>query len=474
MLIGRKEESLLLKKLAKSDRSAFVAVYGRRRVGKTYLIRNVFEGEFAFHLTGLANTKTEKQLVNFQAALVRFFPAYEEKQAAKDWFSAFIQLEYALESSPKAKKIVFLDEMPWMDNRNSGFLSALEHFWNSWASARNDVLLIVCGSAASWILNNLINNHGGLHNRVTHHLPIEPFTLSECEQFFQSRMATFTRYHILQLYMVLGGIPFYLDMIDSAQSAAQNINRLCFSSKGALRREFDNLYPSLFKNAAKHLTIIEVLAKKSKGMERDELIRDAGLQNNGNTSKILKELEESGFIRRYHTFGKNLRNALYQLTDFYSLFYLKFIRSNNTSLDADFWLNSLDSPDIRTWSGYAFEQICFAHLTAIKKGLGIGNVQTNSSAWVGSHNNQKVQIDMVIDRRDHAISILEMKFSLNAFVIDKKYADNLRQKIFVFKEATQTNKAIFMGFVTTFGVEQNEHSMALVQNNLTMDVLFDE
>jgi hypothetical protein len=359
-----------------------------------------------------------------------------------------------------------------MDSRNSGFVSALEHFWNSWASAREDVLLIVCGSAASWMINNLLNNHGGLHNRVTHHLPIEPFTLTECEQFFRSRFATFSRYQLLQLYMVLGGIPFYLDMVDSSQSASQNINRLCFTPKGVLRREFDNLYPSLFKNSDKHVAIIEALVQKSKGMERDELIRSAKLQNSGNTTRLLKELEESGFIRRYNSFGKNLRNSLYQLTDFYSLFYLKFIKPN-VALDENFWLNSLDSPDIRAWSGYAFEQICLAHLPAIKKALGISGIQTHSTAWVGDNGSQKVQIDLVIDRRDQVINLCEAKFSIHTFTIDKKYAEELRTKIGVFKDMTQTQKSVFLTLITTFGLVQNDYAQSIVQNALTMDALFE-
>jgi uncharacterized protein len=470
-MIGRQEEITLLQTLEQADKSAFVAVYGRRRVGKTYLIRTVFENKMVFQLTGLARTKIDKQLANFHAALVKNFPQYEEKPMARDWFQAFLQLENALETSTTTKKIVFLDELPWLDSRNSGFISALEHFWNSWASARRDVLLIVCGSAASWMINNLINNHGGLHNRVTHQMPIDPFTLAECEAFFKQKSATFDRYQLLQLYMVLGGIPFYLDMVETAQSAAQNINRLCFTPKGGLRKEFDNLYASLFRNADKHIAVIEALAKKAQGMERDDLMKAANLVNNGNTTKILKELEESDFIRRYNTFGKNSRNALYQLTDFYSLFYLKFVKSNSV-LDPDFWLSSLDNPEVRAWSGYAFEQICLWHLPAIKKALGISGIQTVSSAWLGSYDNQKAQIDLVIDRRDHVITICEMKFSINPFIIEKKYADDLRTKIAIFKQSTGTSKAIFLTFVTTFGLVQNEHSMSLVQNSLTMDVLF--
>jgi uncharacterized protein len=473
MVIGRQEEIAILQKLEQAEKSAFVALYGRRRVGKTYLIRTVFENKMAFQLTGLARTKIDKQLANFHAALVRNFSQYEEKPMAQDWFQAFLQLEIALESSPAAKKIVFLDELPWLDSRNSGFISALEHFWNSWASARRDVLLIVCGSAASWMINNLINNHGGLHNRVTHQMPLEPFTLAECEAFFKSKSAAYDRYQLLQLYMVLGGIPFYLDMVDTTQSAAQNINRLCFTPKGGLRKEFDNLYASLFRNVDKHIAIIEALATKSQGLEREDLLKAANLVNNGNATKILKELEESDFIRKYNTFGKNTRNSLFQLTDFYSLFYLKFIKTNSV-LDTDFWLNSLDNPEIRAWSGYAFEQVCLAHLPAIKKALGISGIQTVSSAWLGSFDNQKAQIDLVIDRRDHAITLCEMKFSINPFIIDKKYADELRQKIAIFKQSTRTTKAIFLTFITSFGLMQNEHASSLVQKSLTMDILFQE
>lgn len=470
-IIGRQEEITLLKTLAQTDKSAFVAVYGRRRVGKTYLIRTVFENNITFQLTGLARTKTVKQLTNFHAALVRYFPHFEEKPMAQDWFHAFLQLEIALETSTATQKIVFLDELPWLDSPNSGFISALEHFWNAWASARRDVLLIVCGSAASWMINNLINNHGGLHNRVTHRLPIDPFTLHECELFFKNKSATYDRYQLLQLYMVLGGIPFYLDMVDTTQSAAQNINRLCFTPKGGLRTEFDNLYASLFRKVEKHIAVIEALSTKAQGLEREDLIKTANLVNNGNTTKILKELEESDFIRRYNTFGKNSRNAIYQLTDFYSLFYLKFIKSNNI-LDENFWLNSLDNPEIRAWSGYAFEQICLSHLTCIKKALGISGIQTISSAWLGSYDNQKAQIDLVIDRRDHVITLCEMKFSIHPFIIEKKYADELRTKIAIFKQATGTSKAIFLCFMTTFGLVQNEHAMSLVQNAFTMDILF--
>ena len=471
-IIRRKEEITLLQSLLKEDKSAFVALYGRRRVGKTYLIRTVFEGQMTFQVTGIANVETAHQLTNFHSTLVRFFPEIEDKPLAKDWFQAFQQFITALEALPETgKKILFFDELPWFDTTNSLFIAALEHFWNSWASARTDIVLIVCGSAASWMINELINNTGGLYNRVTHPIQLDPFTLAECEAFFKAKSPGFDRYQLLQLYMVFGGIPFYLDAIDTRKSATQNINALCFTPRGTLRNEFEKLYASLFKKADKHIAIIEALAQKSMGLERDVLLKAAKLPNGGSTTTILRELEESNFIRKYNTFGKSKNNALYQLTDFYSLFYLKFIK-NNTLFDDNFWINSIDSPDIRAWSGYAFEQICLAHLPQIKNALGIASVQTQTSAWLGSHGTDKAQINLVIDRRDQVINLCEMKFSIKSYTIDKEQADNLRKKIGLFKEVTKTPKALWLTFITTFGLTQNAHAQSLVHQGLTMDALF--
>jgi uncharacterized protein len=470
-IVGRKEEYELLRSLKVSKKSSFVAVFGRRRVGKTFLINNLFEDKFTFKLTGLAKVGLKHQLSNFHSSLVEQNPTINGLTPASDWFEAFKQLRAFLETSKEVKKTVFLDELPWLDTSQSNFIPALEHFWNNWASARQDILLIVCGSAASWMIKNLLNSRGGLHNRVTHRIKLEPFTLAECEEFFKERGGVFSRYHIIQIYMALGGVPYYLDFVDTGKSAAQNINALCFTPNGALRSEFDNLYASLFKNASKHIAVIEALSTKAKGMERIELIQKANLPDGGNTTKILKELEESSFIRKYTNFDKKEKNALYQLCDFYSFFYLKFIKDSNP-LDKNLWINSIDSPNYRSWSGYAFEQVCLSHVEEIKFALGISGIQTNTTAWLGDNGTQKAQIDLVIDRRDQVITLCEMKFSINPFTIDKKYAEELRSKIGVFKSATQTNKAVFLTILTTFGLTPNEYSTSLVQNSLTMDVLF--
>jgi uncharacterized protein len=469
-IIGRKEEMELFTAVLNGNRSEFIAIYGRRRVGKTFLIRAAFEQQFTFQLTGLANATTQQQLANFDAALKKADKKLK-MPSAENWFTAFIQLTQFLEKSPAKKKVIFIDELPWLDTANSGFIQALEHFWNSWASNRKDIILIVCGSAASWMINKLINNKGGLHNRVTKRIKVVPFTLQECEQLIQSKKSVLDKYQITQLYMVFGGIPFYWDEVSKGLSAAQNIQQICFSQNGLLRTEFDNLFSSLFNNSGRHIAIVNTLAKKAKGLTRAEIIKGSRLPDGGSMTRLLDELEESGFIRKYVPFEKKMRTSLYQLTDFYTLFYLRFIK-DTAHFDKNKWINTIDSPAYRAWSGYAFEQVCLYHTDQLKQALGIAAVETSVSSWRSAGLNQGAQIDLVIDRRDQVINLCEMKFSINTFTIDKKYDAELRNKIATFKKETGTRKSVFLTMVTTFGLQQNNYAAGLVQNDIKMDALF--
>ncbi|GAB3163267.1 ATP-binding protein [Telluribacter humicola] len=469
-LIGRQQELSTLQAVFDSDKSEFVAVYGRRRVGKTFLIRHAFRGKFAFEATGLANATLSQQLTNFCIALQKA-DSTTTYTPAGSWLEAFQQLITYLERQNTSRKVIFIDELPWFDTHGSGFVQALEHFWNSWASARTDVVLVTCGSAASWMLHTLINSRGGLHNRITKRIKVVPFTLHECEQLLLSRHSVLDRYQIIQLYMVLGGVPYYWEEVDTGQSAMQNIERITFSENGLLRNEFTNLYRSLFKNFERHLSIVKALAQKAKGLTRDEIIQAAKLTSAGSTTRLLDELEESGFIRKYSPYGKKSRNSLYQLVDFYTLFYLRFIQ--DTSLNEQYnWMSMLDTPKYRAWSGYAFEQVCLWHLPQIKQALGISGVQTTTSSWRSKGAENGAQIDLVIDRRDQVINLCEMKFSISPFTIDKKYSAELRNKIGAFKAETGTRKSVFLTMVTTFGLKANPHSTGLVQNDLAMDALF--
>jgi hypothetical protein len=369
------------------------------------------------------------------------------------------------------KKVIFIDEMPWLDTQKSGFLSAFEYFWNSFASSRPDILLIACGSATSWIAGKLFENTGGLFNRVTKRMFIKPFTLRECEDFFRDRGVVLNRYQIIESYMIFGGVPFYLDLFDKRYGLAQNVDMLCFGDEALLRSEYQSLLATLFNNYGNHDQIIRALSGKSIGMSREELLAATKLPNGGRFTKTLEELELCGFIRRYQHFSKKRKDAIYQITDAFTLFYHRFLE-DYTRNDSNFWSNSLAGGGHNAWSGYAFEQVCLAHESQIKHALGIAGVASNTAAWRSITVSQGAQIDLVIDRADQVINLCEMKYSLREYEITKAYHDRLEAKVRAFAEETRTTKALHTTFVTTYGVKHNKYWSA-VQSEVTMQDLFE-
>ena len=470
MIIGRKEEQQILHSAAQSENSEFVAVYGRRRVGKTYLIRETFGYKFTFQHTGLAKGNTKEQLFSFAISLRD--AGYDDCPIPKSWLEAFSLLSTYLKNSTDEKKIVFLDELPWMDTPRSNFISAFEHFWNGWASARKDIVLIICGSATSWIINKVINDHGGLHNRVTKQIALQPFTLKECEMFAQSKGLEMSRYQLAECYMVLGGIPYYWSLLEKGLSLAQNIDKIIFAKNGKLSNEFNQLYASLFKSPEQYIDIVTALGKKKAGMTREEIIAATDKYSNGALSKVLDELEYCGFIRKYNGFDKKSKQAIYQLIDNYTLFYFKFIQQNENN-DEHFWSASIDSAMHRAWSGLAFERLCMAHTQQIKAALGIAGVLSNVYSWrkEADETSDGAQIDLLIDRKDQVINLCEMKYSLSEYIIDAEYEQKLRNKKSVFIDTTNTRKAVHLTMVTTFGIKVNAHS-GIVQNEITLEDLF--
>ena len=467
-IIGREKERELLNQYIDSNESEFIAIYGRRRVGKTFLIRKMFSERLAFYMTGMDNVTMQDQLLNFTLELRKF--SGKDIPVPENWLYAFNSLATYLESLPNGNKIIFMDELPWMDTPKSKFISALEHFWNSWASNRSDIKLIVCGSATSWMIDKLINNRGGLHNRLTHRMAIEPFNLQECEQYFEAKGFGYSQKEIAECYMIMGGIPFYLKQMQKGLSVAQNIDRLFFEIGCALDGEFDNLYRALFKFSENYIRIVEALASKGKGLTRQEIIQQTKLPNNGGLTTMLKELESCGFIRQYEPFAKQKKDILYQLTDFYSLFYFRFIQKNRYR-DEHFWTNSLGSGIHRSWSGYAFEILCLMHIAEIKKALGISGVQSLTPSWRSNASEEGAQIDLVIDRKDQTVNLCEMKYADRTFVIDKQYDENLRNKLASFREETKTRKSLHLTFVTTYGVKPNAYS-GHIQKEVVLEDLF--
>lgn len=474
-IIGRIEEKSLLQKIERSAEAELVAIFGRRRVGKTFLIRNGFSKGISFEFSGIHHATLNQQLENFSMALTNVAGGLPIAKP-ESWLKAFEMLKQLL--NPLIKKnraIVFFDEFPWIDTPRSGFLPAFENFWNSWASQEKNLIVIICGSAASWMIKKVINNRGGLHNRVTRRIRLLPFTIGETAEYLRQRKVKLDKYQLLQIYMTMGGIPQYLKEIEPGDSAAQTIDRLCFTKDGLLVDEFRNLYHSLFDSAQNHIDIVRALAKRGKGMARTEIIETCNLTSGGYATQLLSELTESGFISTYIPFGKTSKDALFKLTDEYSLFYLKFIEGSKATGPGT-WLRFSPGSSWKSWSGNAFEGICMKHIFQIKKAIGIADVYTEVSVWRYQpkiRTEKGAQIDLLIDRNDSCINICEMKFSAYPFEISKAYATELESKLSVFQQITKSRKTLFLTLLTTYGVKNSINHPGLVQKELTMDALFD-
>ncbi len=450
-----------------------IAVIGRRRVGKTFLIRSFFAGKIDFEITGIHNGTLSEQMQNFTYHLDTISVDGTSRDRPQNWLEAFLQLTVVLEAIKVDRKlVVFIDELPWLAAPRSGFMRALEFFWNSWAVKKN-IVVILCGSAASWMTRKLIHNKGGLHNRITRHIHLKPFTLEETESYLHSRQVLLERYQILQVYMITGGIPQYLKGVVPGQSAAQSIDRLCFEPQGILVDEFTKLYASLFDRPENHVKIVRALGNKRKGLTRKQVVEATKMTDGGSITRLLEELETSGFITSYVPFGKQKKEKLYRLTDEYSLFYLEFIEGKKAGGQGT-WLKLCDSHAWKSWSGYAFENICLKHIMQIKIALGIQGIYSESSSFyfAGNEDRAGLQVDLLIDRKDHVINFCEIKFYDGPYSLGKDEAMNLRQRMTTFREVSGTRKQIALTLITAFGLHHNAHSLGLVQQEISMEPLF--
>ena len=471
-IIGREKEIETLNYCFNSEQSEFVAVYGRRRVGKTFLIKELFEDKFCFYSTGILDGDKHTQLNAWNNEISRF--GGTGISPAGNWIDAFDNLNTLIlnkHNDKSKKKVIFLDEVPWMATMHSDFLAGLDYFWNRWASSRKDILLIICGSAASWITEKIINNRGGLHNRLTRHIYVAPFTLKECEKYFLSRNIPMTRYQIAEAYMIFGGIPYYLSLMNPKYSLYQNVDEMYFSQNAELNNEFDNLFRSLYIDAENYIKVIETLALRGIGLTRLDISKNSGVSDGGTLTKILNNLIISGFIREYKAYGKKKKDSLYQLIDFFTIFDIRF-RNERKKYSTDFWLRFSSTSTYSNWSGITFEKLCLLHLEQIRKKLGISGVLTAVYSWKGKFENDGAQIDLVIDRNDNVINLCEMKFSSKPYTLQKSDSESLRNKRAVFTDSNHTNKAVVTTMITTFGLTWNMYS-AEILSQVILDDLFE-
>lgn len=466
-IIGRHEEMATLASCYESNKSELVIVYGRRRIGKTFLIRETFDNKFDFYLTGLYNKSKKKQLENFSYALSEY--SGETSETPSSWYEAFRLLKgYISNINHTGKKLIFLDEVPWMDNKRSDFVSALENFWNGWGAGQKDVMLILCGSATAWMMDKILGDKGGLFNRDTERIYLEQFTLKETEEFLHSNGVMLNRYEEAQCYMIMGGVPYYLAKVRRGMSLSQNIDNMFFKKNPLLKDEFNHLYNALFNKSEQYIKIAEMLSREPQGMTRSEIAQKLKLSKGGNLSKMLENMVNSDLIRIDPYYERLKKDAVYQLCDFYTIFYFKFIKDGSN--DEKFWSNLAEGAH-SAWIGLAFEQLCFAHIRQMKMALGIIGVGSEYYAW---RNNMAggAQIDLIIDRNDHIIDLCEMKFSKQEYFLTKDDVKSLENKRDNFVGLTSTKKAVHPVLVTTYGLKPNKYS-TIIQNVIILNDLFE-
>lgn len=467
-LIGRKHELAILSGAIESKRSELIAVYGRRRVGKTFLIQKAYQNHIKFEFSGIHKVSMKQQLKNFHLTLSVKSTKFKKPT---DWIEAFHQLgQYINTLRTKKKKVIFIDEFPWLDTRKSNFLPAFDNFWNTFASRRDDLVIVICGSAASYMVKNIIKSKGGLHNRLTAKIQLTPFNLYETEQLLKYNKVKLSRYDIVRIYMAMGGVPHYLEKILANESVAMALDRICFNKNGFLRTEFDNVFASLFEQYDNHEAIIRTVASVRKGLTRTEILKKSKIKSGGTLTKTLRELEESGFIEKYLAY-KGTKDSLYRLTDEYCLFYIKYIEKTRASSN-EIWNKISGKQSYKIWSGFSFETICIKHIEQIKEGLKISGINALHGSWINKKSDKPVQIDLLIDRDDNVINLCEIKFHNTKFIINKKYAHEIAKKLQSFAFGSKTKKNIFTTFITTYGLKQNQYSRQYVQSELTLDTLF--
>lgn len=472
-IIGRKTEIDALRAYYSSNKPEFIALYGRRRVGKTYLIEQTFANKLAFSVSGVIEGKRKEQETVFLNALRRI--GYGGKPF-KNWFEAFEILKSMLSSRSHAKKrcVIFIDELPCFDTLRAGFIRAFGDFWNSWCNNNPKVMLIVCGSATTWMIRNIIDSHGGLHNRITHEMHIHPFTLGESEKYLKSQGIRWDRMSIVQMYSVIGGVPYYMSLIQPGESAASSIDRLFYSEDAVLKNEYRRLFNSLFKTPEPYVKILEMLCKVKSGMTRGELAARLGTKDNGHLGDYLENLQKCDFIRRYHV--KDYRHkrikesgGIYQVMDFFTVFHNSFMNVRTT--DPHYWSNHVGSPTLNTWLGLSFERICMYHINQLKESLGISKIGTEFFSWRSSTDNSKVQIDLIIERADRVAHICEMKYSTGTYSLQKNEALKIQDRLETYRSETGTKYTLFKTLVTTYGLKKNACSWS-IDSVVTMNDLF--
>lgn len=412
--IGRQQELARLLETTRKSSASFVVVRGRRRVGKSRLIEEFSHHFDHYHVfTGLApdkDTTAEHQLKEFSRQMARQFNT--ARAVYEDWSDAFWAMAERVQSG---RILLFFDEISWMGSKDPTFLAKIKDVWDRRLKQNDRLVFVVCGSASSWIEENLLSSSAFV-GRISYTLTLEPLPLADCDRFWPNSISAYEKFKVL---VVTGGIPKYLEEIDPKQPAEENIKRLCFTRGGSLVEEFDLIFSDIFlRDSEDYRRILEALCRGAKEVEEitDFLHRATA----GRIPEYLRELELAGFVARDYTWnlrtGEDGKLSRFRLRDNYLRFYLKYIQKNRNKIEREnYALKSLGSlPEWSAMMGLQFENLVLNSRRQVHELLRIDPqdiVNENPFYQRKTHRHAGCQIDYLIQSRFGSLYPCEIRFS---------------------------------------------------------------
>jgi len=489
-IIARKKEKKVLADILWSKSAELLAIYGRRRVGKTFLVRNFFESLDNVIYFEMAGQKQESgeyaplkyQLGNFKYQFERTFS--KEIQVPQSWQEAFNILKKEVDRFDDAnvKLILFFDELPWLCSPKSGFFEALDQAWNTSFERQHNVKVIVCGSAASWMLKKIVHAKAGFSRRITHKIQLPPFSLKETKEYLTFKGFDLSLMSIAEIYMIFGGIPYYLNFMNPHKSIYQNIEDECFDISGRLVDEYHLVFDSLFNHSNNHKKIVEFIASRQKGVLLKELTKQFSSLKGGSLSRIIDNLVGSSFIKKTAPLYNEKKGTTYRIIDEYILFYLKWIKSAPQSIiespNTLYFQSIAQKNAYSSWKGFAFERLCLKHEYQIRKALGIHKILTMPSMvyFYDEQGKRSSQIDLLFERADRVITICEMKYSETEYSLKKSDIKSMMHKKKDLRRYLSAKKKgqkdIHICYITSNGVKHNQNFYELQPSVLHLNDLF--
>ena len=470
MFVGRKKELSLLEESYLSSKSEIFTVYGRRRIGKSTLIE-IFARQKPnfFSFEGIEGQNSSFQIKHFTEMLKKQLqdPLLSSIQF-QSWDAVFTYVSERLmtKTRPNEKIIFFLDEIQWMAAGRSSFISLLKYYWDNYWKKSN-VLMILCGSIASFMVNKVVHSKA-LYGRIDHEILLKGLHPFEAKAFFADKHKSTEE--ILKYYLILGTIPKYLEYINPSRSFQWNMNKLFFSSHGSMINEIKKIFYSQFKESTIYFDIVKLL--KSGPLALSEICTRLKIKSGGGLKRYLTNLENAEIIRSHVPFNRKANSRLkkYVLSDEYLNFYFKYLEPNLRIIEeseSEKLFETLTKNSFDVWLGFAFEKFCIKHNSWLADLMGFKDDVLIASPYF-ERKDQRFQIDLVYLRADKVITICEIKHHTKP--LSSKQIGEMQRKLQCLK--IPNGYSIETALISLYGPDKALNDSNYFDHYVSMDAIF--